>query len=201
MAIDTEEIRDMQASAQAQAPAEARPARRVRWWQILVFLAVLVLLALVALQMRHNGPLAAAQVGAGETAPGFTVQTFDGKTVSLSDLHGKVVLVNFWASWCIPCSQEAPDLQNTWQQYKDHGVVFVGVDYVDTETEARSYLSRYAITYFNGPDLGTRVSQAYRIRGVPETYIVDKNGTLRATFIGPVTQDQIRAKIDPLLNE
>jgi cytochrome c biogenesis protein CcmG/thiol:disulfide interchange protein DsbE len=203
MATDTEEIREMQESAQAQAQAleATRPARRVRWWQVLVFLGVLGLLTLVALQMRRNGPLAAAQVGAGEKAPGFTVQTFDGQTVSLSDLHGKVVLVNFWASWCIPCSQEAPDLQNTWQQYKDRGVVFVGVDYVDTETEARSYLSRYAITYFNGADLGTRVSQAYRIRGVPETYIVDKNGTLRATFIGPVTQDQIRAKIDPLLSE
>jgi len=158
-------------------------------------------LALVAFQMRRNGPLAAAQVGAGETAPDFTVQTFDGQTVKLSDLHGKVVLVNFWASWCVPCSQEAPDLENTWRQYKDRGVVFVGVDYVDTETEARTYLTHFNISYPNGADLGTRISQAYRIRGVPETYIIDRSGTLRATFIGPTTQDQIQAKIDPLLSQ
>jgi cytochrome c biogenesis protein CcmG/thiol:disulfide interchange protein DsbE len=183
------------------APVITPPARRRRWWQVLVFLGVMVLLGLVALEMRRNGPLAAAQAGAGEKAPGFTLQTFDGQTVNLADLHGKVVLVNFWASWCIPCSQEAPDLENAWRQYKDNGVVFVGVDYVDTETEARSYLTRYDITYFNGADLGTRISQAYRIRGVPETYIVDKNGMLRATFIGPTTLDQIRAKIDPLLSE
>ena len=161
----------------------------------------MVLLALVAFQMRRNGPLAAAQVGAGEAAPDFTLQTFDGQTVKLSDLHGKVVLVNFWASWCIPCSQEAPDLENTWRQYKDRGVVFVGVDYVDTETEARKYLSHFNISYPNGADLGTRISQAYRIRGVPETYIVDRNGTLRATFIGPTTQAQLQAKIDPLLSQ
>ena len=181
--------------------AAPKPARRLRWWQVAVFLAVMGLLLMVALQMRRIGPLAAAQVGAGENAPGFALQSFDGKAVNLSDLHGKVVLVNFWASWCIPCSQEAPDLENAWRQYQGQSVVFVGVDYVDTETEARAYLSRYAVTYLNGADLGTRISQAYRIRGVPETYIVDKAGKLRATFIGPTTLAQIRAKIDPLLSE
>jgi cytochrome c biogenesis protein CcmG/thiol:disulfide interchange protein DsbE len=179
----------------------ARPRPRLRWWQVAAFAVVTVLLALVAWQMGHNGPLAAAQVGAGDRAPDFTVQTFDGKTVKLADLRGKVVLVNFWASWCIPCSQEAPDLENTWRQYQDRGVFFVGVDYVDTETEARTYLTHYNVTYANGADLGTRISQAFRIRGVPETYIIDQKGMLRATFIGPTTADQLKSKIDPLLAE
>jgi cytochrome c biogenesis protein CcmG, thiol:disulfide interchange protein DsbE len=183
------------------APAADKPRSRLRWWQVGVFAVVCLLLALVAFQMRHNGPLEAAQPGAGQTAPDFTVQTFDGQTVKLSDLHGKVVLVNFWASWCTPCSQEAPDLENTWRQYKDRGVVFLGVDYVDTETEARVYINHFNISYPNGADLGTRISQAYRIRGVPETYIIDRGGTLRASFIGPTTQDQLQAKINPLLGE
>ena len=193
MAIEVNEV--------PQAPVAAPPRPRLRWWQVAVFAVVMVLLALVAWQMGHNGPLAAAQVGAGDRAPDFSVQTFDGKTVNLADLRGKVVLVNFWASWCIPCSQEAPDLENTWRQYQDRGVVFVGVDYVDTETEARTYLSHYDVTYANGADLGTRISQAFRIRGVPETYIIDQKGMLRATFIGPTTQAQLKAKIDPLLAE
>ena len=183
------------------ASTPAGRARRLRWWQVAVFVAVMVLLALVAWQMGHNGPLAAAQVGAGQTAPVFTLQTFDGQTVRLADLRGKVVLVNFWASWCIPCAQEAPDLENTWRAYKDRNVVFLGVDYVDTETEARNYLRNFNITYPTGADLGTRISQAYRIRGVPETYIIDKQGTLRATFIGPTTAGQITGKLDPLLSE
>jgi cytochrome c biogenesis protein CcmG/thiol:disulfide interchange protein DsbE len=177
------------------------PRRKLHWWQIAAFVVVLGLLGLVAFQMRHNGPLAAAQVGAGEQAPTFTLQSLDGQQVNLSSLRGKVVLVNFWASWCVPCAQEAPDLENTWRQYKDKGVMFVGVDYVDTETEARAFLTRYDITYFNGADLGTRISQAYRIRGVPETYIIDQNGVLRASFIGPATQDQFQAKLNALLGE
>jgi len=188
-------------STSASATPPARPARRLRWWQAAVFVAVMVLLGLVAWQMGHNGPLAAAQVGAGETAPQFTLQTFDGQTVRLADLKGKVVLVNFWASWCVPCAQEAPDIENTWRDYHGKNVAFLGVDYVDTETEARNYLRNYSISYPTGADLGTRISQAYRIRGVPETYIIDKKGTLRATFIGPTTADQIKGKLDPLLSE
>jgi cytochrome c biogenesis protein CcmG/thiol:disulfide interchange protein DsbE len=182
-------------------PAADKPRWRPRWWQVAVFAAVCVLLALVAFQMRRNGPLAAAQVGAGEAAPDFTLSTFEGQSVKLSDLRGKVVLVNFWASWCIPCTQEAPDLENTWRQYQDQGVMFVGVDYVDTEPEARKYLAQFNVSYPNGADLGTRISQAYRIRGVPETYIIDRAGTLRATFIGPTTAEQLQAKLEPLLSQ
>src|SRR6266851_5077185 len=104
------------------------PVRRVRWWQVLAFVVVLGLLGVVALQMRRSGPLAAAQVGAGQPAPAFSLQTFDGQKYATGDLRGKVVVVNFWASWCIPCEQEAPDLENTWRQYQDRGVIFVGVD-------------------------------------------------------------------------
>ena len=85
--------------------------------------------------------------------------------------------------------------------YRDQGVVFLGVDYTDTEPEARAYLSRFDITYPNGPDLGTAISHSYRIRGVPETFVVDQQGVLRALFVGPTTRAALQAEIEPLLND
>ena len=177
------------------------PARRIPWGQIAIFALVLGLLALVAFQMRRNGPLAAGPVGAGEMAPPFEITTFEGQTLKLADLRGQVVVVNFWASWCIPCEQEAAELENTWRRYKDKGVVFIGVDYVDTETAAKAFMQRFDITYPNGPDLGTRISQAYRIKGVPETYVVDKTGRLAFVKIGPFQQGEMAGIIEPLLGK
>jgi cytochrome c biogenesis protein CcmG/thiol:disulfide interchange protein DsbE len=175
--------------------------RKIPWGQIAIFALVLGLLALVALQMRRNGPLATGPVGAGEKAPTFEITTFEGQTLRLADLRGQVVVVNFWASWCIPCEQEAAELENTWRRYKDQGVVFIGVDYVDTETEAKAFMRRFDITYPNGPDLGTRISQAYRMKGVPETYIVDQTGRLASVKIGPFQQGELATLIAPLLGE
>jgi cytochrome c biogenesis protein CcmG/thiol:disulfide interchange protein DsbE len=181
--------------------APRKPGFNVPWWvQVPIYVVVVGLLVLVALQMRRNGPLAAGPVGAGQRAPEFALTSFDGENVTLAGLKGKVVVVNFWASWCIPCEDEAADLEATWRAYRDQDVVFLGVDYVDTETEARAYLNRFGITYLNGPDLGTKISQAYRIQGVPETYIVDKTGTLARVIIGPTTAADLRVIIEPLLD-
>ena len=105
-------------------------------------------------------------------------------------MRGEVLVVNFWASWCKPCEQEALELELASQMYRDKNVTFLGVDYVDTETEALAYLDRFDITYPNGPDLGTRISQAFRTRGVPETYIIDADGRIVAVQIGPYTSLQ-----------
>ena len=147
-------------------------------------------------------------IAVGDPVPNFTLTTFSdethpqGQTIELSDLKGKVVLINFWASWCKPCEGEAEDMEAAWKYYEPRGdVVFLGVDYVDTEPEARSYLAKFGITYFNGPDLGTRISQAFnRQIGVPETYTIDKNGILRNIKIGPfISVFEIQSVIDPLL--
>jgi cytochrome c biogenesis protein CcmG/thiol:disulfide interchange protein DsbE len=160
-------------------------------------LALLVLLAFGLLRSQ-KGP-----VSQGEVAPNFSLTTFNGEEIRTADLAGKVVVINFWASWCKPCEQEAADLEAAWQQYKPSGeVVFLGVDYVDTETEALAYLDKFNITYPNGPDLGTRISQAYRIRGVPETFFIDQNGKLAHFQKGPFTSfSQITAVIDPLVED
>ena len=168
------------------------PGAMVAW---AVILGLLVLLAL-GLMRSQQGPVAEGQL-----APVFSLNTFDGQEIDLADLKGKVVVINFWASWCKPCEQEAADLETAWRHYEPGGqVIFLGVDYVDTEPEARAYLSKFDITYPNGPDLGTRISQAYRIRGVPETYVVAPDGKLSFVKIGPFRSlNEITSEVDPLL--
>jgi cytochrome c biogenesis protein CcmG/thiol:disulfide interchange protein DsbE len=165
-----------------------------------VWVGLLALLTILALGLKRSqqGPITV-----GDRVPNFTLTTFDGEQISLESLQGKVVVLNFWASWCKPCEQEAADLEAAWRYYQPRGdVVFLGVDYVDTEPEALAYLKKFAITYPNGPDLRTRISQQFRIRGVPETYILDQENVLRSVQIGPFsTLEQIKGIIDPLLDQ
>jgi cytochrome c biogenesis protein CcmG/thiol:disulfide interchange protein DsbE len=174
------------------------------WAQILIWAVLIALLIVLAITLKRSQQGTAQP---GDKIQDFQLSMFSGyemngrNQVSLSDLRGKVLLINFWASWCKPCEQEAAELRTAWAHYQDSGdVVFIGVDYVDTEPEARAYLEKFNIRYPNGPDVGTRVSQLFRIQGVPETYFVDKTGVLRYVQIGPFTSaDQIQSIIDPLL--
>jgi cytochrome c biogenesis protein CcmG/thiol:disulfide interchange protein DsbE len=174
------------------------------WAQILIWAILIALLVVLAITLKRSQQGTAQP---GDKIQDFQLSMFSGyemngrSQVSLSDLRGKVLLINFWASWCKPCEQEAAELRTAWAHYQDGGdVLFIGVDYVDTEPEARAYLEKFDIRYPNGPDVGTRVSQLFRIQGVPETYFVDKTGVLRYVQIGPFTSaNQIQSIIDPLL--
>jgi cytochrome c biogenesis protein CcmG, thiol:disulfide interchange protein DsbE len=174
--------------------------KSISWGALIAWIALTVFLVMIALGLMHlqQGP-----VLNGQQVPNFSFSTFDGQQYNLKDLKGKVVVVNFWASWCTPCAQEAADLESAWQTYKDQGqVVFLGVDYVDTEPEARAYLDKFQISYPNGPDLRTVISQQFRIRGVPETYFIDSQGKLAYSQIGPFnSMAEIKAVIDPLVKQ
>ena len=134
-------------------------------------------------------------------APDFSLTSFEGETIQLSDYRGQVVVLNFWASWCPPCREEAPYLEETWRKYQDKGVVFIGVDYVDVEPEALAYIEEFNITYINGPDLRTAISQAYNIQGVPETFFIAKNGEIGHVHVGPLIPSDLEREIDKLLSE
>ena len=162
-----------------------------------------VFVVLAALLALFGWGLVKAQAGPVESgmAPDFSVTGFDGREFNLSRARGQVVIVNFWASWCPPCREEAAYLEETWRKYEDKGVIFVGVDWVDTEKAALAYIKEFDITYLNGPDIGTRAAQAYNIQGVPETFFVAKNGELRGVHIGPLKAPQLDEKIEELLAE
>src|SRR4030067_2580849 len=164
-------------NVQSDLPVEKSEKKPLPVWAIILAFALLFgFLVLLALGLRNaqEGP-----IGIGKTVPAFELTAFDGTVYDTSDYSGKVIVVNFWASWCQPCESEAADFEKAWQYYKPSGdVVFLGVDYVDTEPEALAYLERFGISYPNGPDLRTSISQMFRILGVPETYIIDRSGRL-----------------------
>lgn len=169
-----------------------RTGHLLAWGGLLLLLAILAL----GLDRSQKGP-----VSEGQRAPNFTLTTFDGEEITLESLRGKAVVVNFWASWCKPCEQEAADLEKAWRNYEPTGkVMFLGVDYIDTEPEAKAYLEKFDITYPNGPDIRTRISQAYRIAGVPETYFINQEGEVIYKKIGPFTRyEDITRVIDSML--
>jgi cytochrome c biogenesis protein CcmG/thiol:disulfide interchange protein DsbE len=170
---------------------EAKPRR---WGFVFVWIFVIALLIVLGVSLIRSQE---GHIQVGDEVPDLTLQTFGGEQISFSDLRGEVLVVNFWASWCTPCEQEAAELQQAHELYSGDGVTFLGVDYVDTETEAKAYLEKFGITYPNGPDLGTRISQAFRIRGVPETYIIGPDGKLAAFKIGPYQSlDEIIQQIE-----
>jgi cytochrome c biogenesis protein CcmG/thiol:disulfide interchange protein DsbE len=113
------------------------------------------------------------------TAPDFSLGLFDGSTFTLNGAlkTGKPVVLNFWASWCGPCADEAPVLQNASRRYGD-SITFVGVDVEDLDSDAQSFMQKYGITYRNGSGNAGPISVQYGMRGVPETYFIAPDGRL-----------------------
>lgn len=184
----------------------AAPKRGVRLsTQIIIWVALMALLVLVGLGLKKaQNPI----ISIGSEVPNFPLTMFEGYSyqdaseVNFSDLRGKIVVINFWASWCKPCEQEAAELEEAWRSYEETGdVVFLGIAWTDTPDNSMKYLKRFEITYPNGPDLGSRISAIFnRNLGVPETYFIDRDGVLRHIKIGPFTSlQEIRATVDPLL--
>ncbi len=123
-----------------------------------------------------------------------------GTELSLSDLRGKVVLVDFWASWCTPCRQEAPVLSRVYLEYAGQPVEFVGVNIWDRNQDALDFLEAFETTYSNGVDEAGSIAIEYGVRGIPEKFFIDQDGVVRQKFVGPMQADALRAAIDALLS-
>lgn len=179
----------------AQVAMQQAHRRSVRIWQSIFTLVLVGFIALLAARLVQTNQ---SEHRASGQAPLFTFTTFEGETISLEALRGKGVVLNFWASWCAPCRDEAPLLEATWRREKENGIVFIGLDYLDQEPAARAYLAEFDITYPNGPDLQSAVARRYGIKGVPETFFIDPEGVIQEVVVGPIVN---QAQLDALLDK
>ena len=158
--------------------------------QVVALAAVAGLLGLLVWRLTHQSH----PPKIGGPAPGFTLRRIGspGK-LDLASLRGKPVVLNFWASWCVPCKGEAKMLERAWRQYRRQGVVFLGIDYHDVTSDARTFLSHHGVTYPTVQDGSGAVADRYGGSAVPETYFVDRRGRLVGAHIVGTVVDQADA--------
>ncbi len=158
-------------------------------WRLRLLFA-LAALALVLGACKPTAPKPAAPLVEGRPAPVFATKDFSGQTVDIASFRGKVVLINFWATWCPPCRGEIPSLQRLYDTLKgDPSFVMYGVLYKDDISAAKRFMAQGGITFPMLSDPDFVASSIYGLTGVPETYIIDKKGILRKKIIGPAEFD------------
>jgi cytochrome c biogenesis protein CcmG/thiol:disulfide interchange protein DsbE len=174
----------------------AAPTRR-RWLRAgAASILVALLLAVFFSAMRAHSVRENPQQG--RPAPKFALALFSGSRFESSALHGKIALVNFWASWCPPCRDEAPLLEAKWRGYRDRGLAVLGINVWDTDREARAFLAQYGISFPTGPDPNGRIAISYGVAGIPESYFVDRNGMIALRVPGPLAASAIDAALSRL---
>ncbi|MCS7206767.1 MAG: TlpA family protein disulfide reductase [Dehalococcoidia bacterium] len=183
-----------------------------RRWMLAVGLLIpfLALVGVLAWGLGRSGG-APAQVAVRATlgevvirprpVPDVALVTFDGRVVRLSDLRGRVVMMDFWASWCAPCRAEAPALAQAYRDLRAQGmpVEFIGVNVWDREEDARAFLERFQVPYPSGMDTHGRIALELGVTGIPEKYIVDAQGTVVKKFVGPMGEKDLLQVLEPLL--
>ena len=165
-------------------PLDPGALRRRRWLRILVAIVPAVaFMALLSVAVFRSD----TQAEAGKSAPSFELALLDGSGVLTDeDLEGRPVVINFWASWCIPCREEAPLFERAWKRYRDEGVIVLGVNIKDAESDARAFVREFGITYPVVRDLNQDLTEAFGVKGLPETFFVDH----RWTFVGAISGDE-----------
>lgn len=182
--------------------AESTPKKKFSWQRVAVWVGTAVLILFFGIGLQKSSE---TRPEAGAEAPDFAMTFFNGyeweetETADLSDLQGKVVVLNFWASWCVECRVEADVLQATSEKYADNDVVFLGIAWTDTEPKSYEYMQEFGITYPNAPDLGLQIGEKYEITGIPETFFIDQTGEIAHVVIGPVSEEVMDGVISTLI--
>jgi DsbE subfamily thiol:disulfide oxidoreductase len=164
--------------------------------------ALLLALALVPLAActdhgSSGDPLGVRQVAS--PAPRLEGETVHGEPFDPASLSGSVVVVNFWATWCQPCRQEQPQLERTWQAYRDRGVRFLGVDERDDTAKARAWMKEFGVTYPSIQDPSGSYADDFALFGLPDTFVIDRTGTIRYVVTGKTDQVELSTLLDRVL--
>ena len=134
-----------------------------------------------------------------EVAPDFSLKLFDGSTFQLSDMKGKAVVINFFASWCVSCGEETPTIDKIAQEYTKKGVVFLAIAIDDTEKKARAFINKVGLNIPAGLDKTGEIKEAYGLYGMPTTFFIDKQGMVSYFHAGVVTAKLLEHEIEKLL--
>ena len=181
-------------------------AERKRWLAI----STLVLLAGLAWTLRSAVPPGGTSPGqapsprVGFAAPDFTLDLLEGGELTLSELRGKAVVVNLWASWCPPCSAEMPALERVYEANRDRGLEIVAVNttFQDSEGAAAGFVQEFGLTFSIALDRTGEASRAYQLRALPTTFFIDRGGMIREVVLGgPMSETTIQTMIEKLLTE
>lgn len=175
------------------------------------YLAVVVLVGLAIwgfMSVQDNNNSNAASVNqsqelsvgleVGNLAPDFELQTVDGKTIKLSSLKGKRVILNFWASWCPPCRQEMPDMEQFYKDNKNNEIEILAVNLTETEksrADVPTFMAEYGITFPVVLDEKGSVGQLYRVSSIPASFIIDSKGVIQRKLVGPMTYDSMKSMV------
>jgi cytochrome c biogenesis protein CcmG/thiol:disulfide interchange protein DsbE len=167
--------------------------------QTLAIGAVGLLAGLLLWKLTHQPP--APRVG--QRAPAFSLQRLNGaETVSLTSLRGKVVVLNFFASWCLPCKREAPALEKVWRDYRSQGVVVLGIDTNDQASQGRGFVAAHGVTYPTVGGAGNGMMESYGIPGFPVTYVLNRQGRIvGGEILGAVSDQPFAGELDRYLHE
>ncbi len=166
-------------------------------WRRLALTALIVgpVLGLLAFGFTRDARYITSPLLAKPAAP-FTITLFDGSKLSLDDLRGKAVFLNFWASWCPPCRAEARDLEAAWRKVMDRNVVFLGVALQDTDENSRAFLKEFDVTYPNGRDESGKIGVDYGTWGIPESFFIDPNGRITYKHVGGISAELVLVKLE-----
>lgn len=167
----------------------------------LVVAAVLpiILLAVLAAMLALRGGTSPTAIGS--LAPDFSVTDLEGNPIQLAELRGRPVIVNFWASWCVPCADEFPLLRDAHARHADDGLVVVGIVYQDRSQAAAAFMSRHDAAWAAAADPDGRVAEAYGVIGPPETFLIGRDGTVSARALGQFTAAWLDENVAAIMEE
>lgn len=170
---------------------------------ILAITGIVIALAFAGLLLTQGMPKnslsSKPSAAAKEPAPDFTLSAINGRDFHLGDHKGKPILINFFASWCLPCREEMPVIEKIVREYGPKGVVFLGVAVDDTEEKMKDFIAKYGVTFPVGLDKTAAIQKSFDLYGIPTTYFINRQGIISYTHAGAVTEELLRHELDKLL--